>query len=67
MSIEEIIEKKELTVEEMCYVVEKYIEKRKGAKITIDIMSGIVFAPQLVHQVQLLHQAYEHACLYFKK
>lgn len=67
MTVESIINKKQLTEEEMIFVAEKYILKKKSVKVDINLRKHMeqmprMFASQYYHgQLQQLHNAYEWA------
>ena len=67
MNLKELIHKEILTTDEMLFVVEKYIEKRKGVKVQINLMKGLDNVPELmkrhllIEQLQLLQSAYMDA------
>lgn len=61
MSISEIINRQSenISVEEMIFVVEHYIFKTTGRRVSIELDSFMSMI--YVNQVQLLHHAYEWA------
>jgi polyhydroxyalkanoate synthesis regulator phasin len=61
--IKEIVEKDELTVDEMIAVVTEYIWQMKQQRVDF----GITYNPMtLIIEIQLLHKAYSYAEYYFK-
>lgn len=73
MEVEEIINKTELSQEEMQYVVEQYIWEKKQKKVTINIHNNkmLQFVPKvfadgiLQDELIKLNDAYNDACEYF--
>ncbi len=73
MNVSEIIEKTELTQEEMEFVVEEYVWEKKNKRVKINIQSNPIlqlipkaFAESILRQeLNLLNHAYNCACEYF--
>lgn len=68
MNVSDIIRKTVLDQAEMQFVVEQYIEERKGVKVTIDLTPKSQLASLLVQdQLIKLHAAYDCAVRWFNQ
>ena len=73
MNLEELVNEEVITTEQMIFVLESYIEKRKGVKVQINLMKKLNNVPEqikrhfLMEQLTLLQSAYMDAIDWFIK
>lgn len=70
MNTKEIINKNELSTEEMVFVVQEFIKEKKGVDININLLKGLhpqnpLFALKYSGQISMLDKAYDKALAFF--